>query len=169
MNPSLEDERRALLEQIEASRAVYRRMLTGEDKPPTAQRTGSGKGTSAGSSGRGRSAAVQWMMDNPLWVAGGVALLVWTAPRLLGKGKAAARRRKAAQAAARSRQAQPSSGTGRALLTAAVLLLRNPERLRTAARVATSAWQWLQRQRRLRSARTITAITPNARISTRVH
>ncbi len=167
MNPSLEDERRALLEQIEASRAVYRRMLVGEDKPRTAPRSLQGVVKGAGSGAR--SAPVQWMMDNPLWVAGGVALLVWAAPRLLGKGKAAARRRERARAEARARQAQAPSGTGRALLTAAVLLLRNPERLRAAARVAGSVWQWLQRQRRLRSEHTITMVTPTARIRTRQH
>jgi hypothetical protein len=143
MKPSLEDERRALLEQIEASRAVYRRMLT--DEP-----------TRSAASGRSvRSRGTAWMLDHPLWVAGGVALLVLMVPRI-----AARRRRSAAKQAAqptaqrRAGQNAPEmaarGNTLRALLTVAVLLLRDPARLRAAAQVAGSTWQWLQQRRRAR-------------------
>ncbi len=150
MKPSLEDERRALLEQIEASRAVYRRMLADE---PT-------RGAAAGTSVRSRGMA--WMLDHPLWVAGGVALLVLLAPRI-----AVRRRRSAAQPATQQttqrRAALPvpemaaRGGTLRALLTVAVLLLRDPARLRAATQVAGSAWQWLQRRRHARVQATTSA------------
>ncbi len=131
MKPSLEEERRALLEQIEASRAVYRRLLAGE--PSGAKVTVTTM--------RGRS--VSWMLAHPLWVAGGVALLVLLMPRIAGGS-----RRTAARRPLRAK----GGGTVRALLTVAALLLRNPERLRTATRFAASAWQWLQGRRHTRVA-----------------
>ena len=175
MTPSLEDERRALLEQIEASRAVYRRMLTGESpaggvrrswmvRPPS---TAAGSGSIAGQAvatgplpGRpltgGRSKAVQWAMDHPLWVAGGVALLVLLLPRAVEARQRRARSAKLRAASPagdvylqpeRRRQSGQGSGAGRALLTAALLLLRDPARLQAAGRLAGVAWRWLQRRR----------------------
>ncbi len=143
MKPSLEDERRALLEQIEASRAVYRRMLTDEPTRSAAS------GTSV------RSRGMTWMLDHPLWVAGGVALLVLMLPRIAARRRHAAAKQ-AAQPTAQQRagQSMPEmaarGGTLRALLTVAVLLLRDPGRLRAATQVAGSAWQWLQRRRHAR-------------------
>ncbi len=168
MKPSLEDERRALLEQIEASRAVYRRMLSGEPGDVHA-RSMSGPAQRGIASGgmQGRSPPVQWMMEHPLWVAGGVALLVLAAPRLLGAGRHAAQKRRENKRRARQRREQEPGGTARALVTAAMLLLRDPARMRMAARVAGSAWQWLQQRRR--PPKTITTVTPTARVTTRVH
>ncbi len=151
MKPSLEDERRSLLEQIEASRAVYRRMLSGE--PGTSAGADKLGGRPANRPPAGRSQAVQWMMEHPLWVAGGVALLVLIAPRMIRSSTGKLRQRRAQQRRAQQRQAQQqrrdeaSSGTMRALMTTAVLLLRDPARLRMAVRFTQSAWQWLQRRR----------------------
>lgn len=165
MKPSLEQERRALLEQIEASRAVYRRMLSGE---PAGSRSAPAPGVRHASAvqHRGRGKAVQWMMDHPLWVAGGVTLFVLVAPRLFGAGRHAAQRRRQEKQRAR-RQQEESSGTLRALLTAAVLLMRDPARLRAAARMANGAWQWLQRRRQ--PPKTVTRVGPSERVTTRVH
>lgn len=145
MKPSLEDERRALLEQIEASRALYRRMLSGEPGPAVARRTWhedtlSRHNSSAGTGQR----ALQWMVDHPLWVAGGVALIVLLAPRAMSAGKQMSRKR-----AVQRREPEPvqQGGTLRALLTAAVLLLRDPARMRAAARFAQTAWHWMQSRR----------------------
>lgn len=130
MKPSLEEERRALLEQIEASRAVYRRMLAGEAH------------TAGASPGK---RALQWATEHPAWVAAGVALLVLLAPRVIGSGRRAAARRKSAR---RPPEPPASGGTLRALLTVAALLLRDPARLRAAAAFAGSAWRWMQQRRR---------------------
>lgn len=175
MKPSLEDERRALLEQIEASRAVYRRMLAGE--------TGAAPLRSSRHARPGmpvapeqttvrqkvaQSPAVLWMMEHPLWVAGGVALLVLLAPRVMA---ATSRKRQASRRPAPAWRAapRPSGGAARALLTTAVLLLRDPARLRAAARMLGVGWQWIQQQRQKKSARTVTTVTPTARVTTRVH
>ena len=142
MKPSLEDERRALLEQIEASRAVYRRMLSDEASQRGARSLSQRDATATQGSAGER--AMQWMMDHPLWVAGGVALLVLVAPRVFGTSRRAARHK----AAHRQREPEPShGGTMRALLTAAALMLRDPARLRAAARIAQTAWHWMQRRR----------------------
>lgn len=169
MKPSLEDERRALLEQIEASRALYRRMLTGEQPggPQARMATGPGHRPVASGETPGRSQPVQWMMEHPLWVAGGVALLVLMAPRLLSAGRHAAQKRRANKRRERQWRERESPGTGRALLTAAVLLLRDPARLRMVSRIASTAWQWLQQRRR--PPKTVTTVTPTARVTTRVH
>ncbi len=165
MSVSLEDQRRALLEQIEASRAVYRRMLTGESTAGSARRSWTAHQPSATAGtvsisgplpGRplsgGRSKAVQWAMDHPLWVAGGVALLVLLLPRAVEARQRRARNAKMQadlpgnaylQAGVRGQ----GSGAGRALLTAALLLLRDPARLQAAGRLAGNAWRWVQSRR----------------------
>lgn len=171
MKPSLEDERRALLEQIEASRAVYRRMLAGDDAGPTPVVPSERSVRRAqGDAGRGR--AVQWMMDHPLWVAGGVALLVLVAPRVLGAGTQAARRRKQAKRRERERERASGGGTARALVTAAALLLRDPARMRAAIRYGQMAWGWIREKRNAKAsttAKTITTVTPDTRVTTRLH
>lgn len=177
MKHSLEDERRTLLEQIEASRAVYRRMLAGETGAAAARRSSVRHGLHAGTDGptmrqkAGQNPAVLWMMDHPLWVAGGVALLVLLAPKLLGTTAAVARKRRAARHREQERQAarDASGGTARALATAAVLLLRDPARMRAVARMAGSAWQWIRQQKQKKAARTVTTVTPTTRVTTRVH
>lgn len=143
MKSSLEDERRALLEQIEASRAVYRRMLSDEPGPgmasPSHARDATRQGRYAGAGTR----AMQWMMEHPLWVAGGVALVVLLLPRMTGAGKRDVRRNER-----RHREPEPrQGGTLRALLTVAALLLRDPARMRAATRIAQTAWQWMQQRR----------------------
>ncbi len=159
MSVSLEDQRRALLEQIEASRAVYRRMLSGESATVSVRHAGSPRlvsSTRPASSGAGmfagvrwsenRSKAVQWAMAHPLWVAGGVALLVWALPRMK-----TARRQKKQRAERRIEREQEvllrSPGIVRALLAAALLLMRDPGRMQAAGRLARMGWQWLQRRR----------------------
>lgn len=174
MKSSLEDERRALLEQIEASRAVYRRMLSGEpvsdlspsgaahrrlhgSAPAHAYSSASVMDTRASNFAAIRNRSAQWVRAHPLWMAGGVALLVLLAPRIIGGRARAARQRRARDRTASAdnemlaRQSR-SSGTLRALLTVTALLLRDPARLRAMASVAGSAWQWLQRRRHARLA-----------------
>lgn len=148
MKPSLEDERRALLEQIEASRTVYRRMLADEPLGATptgraAARSGAA-GDTAGATSLGQR-GMRWMFAHPLWVAGGVALLVLLAPRMMRRRRQAKARELTTPA---STAAMPSGGSWRALLTVTALLLRDPARLRTAMQLSAQAWHWLQRRRR---------------------
>ncbi len=167
MSVSLEDQRRALLEQIEASRAAYRRMLAGESAadvmpisvagrsvPQNSSVSFGGSGVTrarihaARTASGGRSQAVQWAMEHPLWVAGGVALLVLLLPRI-----ADARRHRSREQRRRdsdrdqAMQQVRGSGAARALLTAGLLLMRDPGRLQAAGRLLGTGWRWLQRWR----------------------
>lgn len=161
MKSSLEDERRALLEQIEASRAVYRRMLSDEPEP-TLMRQPHGPYTARQGRETGAGArAMQWMMEHPLWVAGGVALVVLLLPRVTGAGKRAAHRSERRQREPEPRQ----GGTLRAVLTAAALLMRDPARMRAAARIAQTAWQWVQQRRAAKAP----PLPPTTTRTTRLH
>jgi len=167
VKPSLEAERRALLAQIEASRAVYRRMLSGvpEDAghglSPNNQKEMQKGMHSEKIADFPRSRTLRWMMDHPLAVAASVSLLVWAAPRWWASrgramtGKTVARHGERSKVSKNERRQTdyhpPAEGTGRALLTAAVLLMRNPATMRTLSRVAGSAWDWFQQRRTHRS------------------
>ncbi len=157
MKASLEDERRKLLEQIEASRAVYRRMLSGEPVS-TASRTlpHGGLAPRQGYGVRRSERVLHWMTEHPLWVAGAVALLVLLAPRVVNA------RRRAARVAVSHLHRDPDhprrGGSLRALLTTTAVLLRHPAQLRAAERIAQSAWRWLQRRRGIASAIPATGI-----------
>ncbi len=162
MRPSLEDERRTLLAQIEASRAVYRRLLSGS--PGEASGSTSGV-TPPGARGRSSthspySRSVQWMTAHPIAVAAGVTLLVWAAPRWWQSrrrdkaGKQREDRMPRYRLPDQRRPAQqnlPTEGIGRALLTAAALLIRNPATVRSLSHAAGTAWQWFQQRRHHRS------------------
>lgn len=137
MKISLEEERRALLEQIEARRALYRRMLSGEGEdyqvtntlrqaighamPPHHNRIG------------------EWLRNHPVQVAAGVALLVWLVPRLIRRNDA--RSRNATQAVA----AGQGNGILKAIAGMMMILLRDPRQLQTTASMFGSAWRWLSR------------------------
>lgn len=136
MKTSLEEERRALLEHIEASRHVYRRMLSGETAGPLRTLT-------HGSSSRRSTASVnqkigQWVSDHPLQVATGVTLLVYLAPGLLRRIR---HRPKSGTKATAS-----GTGTGKAIAAVLMLLLQNPRRLEKTVSVLTMAWHWLHRK-----------------------
>jgi hypothetical protein len=176
MKPSLEEERSALLEQIEASRAVYRRMLAGEaGTSPSLGMTGARAGTPAATDRPtlrervAQSPVVLWMTDRPLWVAGGVALLVLMAPKIRNRAVAMVRKRRAARQRDLQQQAPRAvaSGTVRALLPVALLLLRDPARMRAIARLAGAAWQWLRKPRQKNPGQPITTLTPTTSVANR--
>ncbi len=194
MSLSLEEQRRALLEQIEASRAIYRRMLTGETVSsgaraapgarivvthgatdiPARQARSQAMAAAATRARELRTQALHWATEHPLWVAGGVTLLVLLLPRIAEARRARNSRRygtrdtaphemaaKAGKTGKSAHALQPqgmaplreqvrevqSLGIGRALLAATLLLLRDPARLKAASRVAGLAWHWLKRRR----------------------
>ncbi len=174
MKSSLEDERRTLLEQIEASRAVYRRMLAGEtiagSRPWVRHAADLHAELPAERSRRNR--ALQWVYAHPLQVAAAVALLVLLAPRIAGSSRTTARRKEARQ----QERALPSGGTLRALLTVAALLLRDPARLRAATAILGNVWRWLSRRKaapvmftRTTTTASTTAAAPSTHAGTRLH
>lgn len=142
MRTSLEDERRALLEQIEARRLVYRRMLTGDttDRSASPGRWPTSRRLPSGSALRIR----QWALDHPLVVAAGVAAIVGLSPYLYRR----VRSRKRSQALTPAAPSNPRAGTAKAIATVLILLLRDPRRLHTTARIASTAWQWFRRRTR---------------------
>lgn len=143
MRTSLEEERRNLLEHIEASRQIYRQILSGDaamPHTPRTLRTTSSDGTTVRWPGLSSDRQIgQWMSDHPLQIAAGVALLVWLMPGLIRR--------------VRSRRAMhttplapsPRAGTAKAIATVLILLLRNPRRLENTASVLNTAWRWLRR------------------------
>ena len=159
MKSSLEEQRHALLEQIEASRAVYRRMLSEANASSAARRPIR--------QGRLKHQAhvaertMQWMMDHPWYVAGGVALIVLLAPRLIGAVK---RPLHETPDPGLGSAPQHPTGTRRALLTAGALLLRDPARMHAVARLLQSAWQWMRQQRAAASSGAPSAMTRSARL-----
>lgn len=71
---SLEQERQALLAQIQSSRAVYRRMLVEADAPYQAQDVGMGRVNAIGATlTDGAGSAMQWAKQHPGLVAAGMA------------------------------------------------------------------------------------------------
>ena len=164
MRSSLEEERRALLAQIEESRAVYRRMLSGTPAdtvvhdaiPSNHNRTPADP-----YEGFPHSRTVRWVMDHPLAVAAAVSLLVWVGPRWWASRRRSESLKTLERSASRRKsdnkgQRQgfgdiPTEGTGRALLTAVALLMRNPATMRSISRTAGMAWQWFQKRRSHRS------------------
>jgi len=136
MKPSLEEERRALLEQIEASRAVYRRMLAGDEKSAAGSMTAANPRTSRGAQTFPRSRTVRWVMDHPWWVAFGVAAVVWAGPGGLKK------------VFGRARAAQPRGKTAvKGMTSLGAMLLRDQSKLRAAGRLAVMSLGLVQRWR----------------------
>lgn len=135
MRTSLEQERRTLLEQIEASRQMYRQMLSGDTA------TTHTRGTMVRRPGLSSDRQIgQWMSDHPLRIAAGVALLVWLTPGLIRRVRS--RRAKHTTSSAPS----PHAGTAKAIATVLILLLRDPRRLEHTASVLNTAWRWLKRR-----------------------
>jgi hypothetical protein len=137
MRMSLEEERRALLEQIEARRSLYRRMLSGdiEDR----KTTGTHRQTIGHANSPQHNRVGQWLLDHPLQVATGVALLVWLGPRLIRRNQARSKT---------VRQAPPAgqrTGIPKAISSMMLLLLRDPRQLQTTASMVSNFWRWLRR------------------------
>lgn len=139
MKISLEDERQALLERIEASRSLYRQILIGEvasGRLPTTPAAAARRSLSS----YGRHVR-DWVADHPLSTAAGVALLVWLAPSMMRRlrGRQAAR--------VRITEPDPRAGTIKALATVLILLLRHPRSLTLTDTALASVWRWLRYKR----------------------
>jgi hypothetical protein len=138
MRPSLEEERRALLEQMEASRAMYRRMLA--DSSPSAFLNAT-QGTSRTGSSFPQSRTVRWIMDHPFLLAAGVASLVW-----LGSGRGQFVRSRAEKI----RRTASGLPLLKGLTAFSVMLLRNRARWQSTVRLATIALHWIQQRQKSR-------------------
>ena len=137
MRISLEEERRALLEEIEVRRGLYRRMLSGDSEDyQTAgiHRQAGGQSVSPGYQRLG-----QWLLDHPLPVATGVALLVWLGPRLMRRYQT--RPTTVTQTPAAGQR----TGILKAIAGMMVIFLRDPRQLQTTARMVGNTWRWLRR------------------------
>lgn len=137
MRMSLEEERRALLEQIEARRSLYRRMLTGDSEDH--QTTGIHRQAIGHAIAPQHNRLGHWLLDHPVQAATGVALLVWLGPRLIRRNQA---RSKIAREAPVTGQ---RTGILKAIAGMMVLLLRDPRQLQTTASLISNTWRWLRR------------------------
>jgi len=135
MKISLEEERRTLLEDIEARRALYRRMLSGESEDY--QTTNTRRQAFGHAIPPHHHRLREWLRDHPLQVAAGVALLVWLVPRLIRRDQYRSRNAKQAQPAGQS------TGILKAIAGLMRILLRDPRQLQTTASMLSSAWHWL--------------------------
>jgi hypothetical protein len=172
---SLEEERQALLEQIHASRDAYRRMLRQSDTAE--EKNTESVGLIGKGSGFPRSMTVRWIMQHPYLCAAVATALVVAAPlagralatrRTAASANPAANRSRAAagdpirtRRTARTRStdmagssAAPAAGlvvAGRAaitgLATAAMMILRDPAKMRMAGRLLSTITGFVQARR----------------------
>jgi hypothetical protein len=162
---SLEQERQALLAQIQSSRAVYRRLLTEADAPE--QDAGAGRASAMGNTlTDGAGSAIQWVKQHPALaaagMAGAIAALLLARRRARRRAKSLARVRQQAPAQTRGGQlleeqsAVPRVARGVLVSTLAGLaqgMLRNPARMRYIARSMAVAMRYIRRWRNNAAAR----------------
>jgi hypothetical protein len=178
-SPSLRDERDALLEQIHASRATYRRMLAETDASDQNDTESHGHNISIVNKFP-RSMTMQWIKQHPYLTASAAAAVLLIAPRVVravAKRTAAMNRRSlganfagAIPPGVRMNPNVPAQNTGlmqdagvshggiskgaataRAVLTSlaaiATMVLRDPTKMRMAARIFSIASGFVQRRR----------------------
>jgi hypothetical protein len=165
-SPSLEEERQALLAQIQSSRAVYRRMLAEADAPePAEPNAGSRRANAIAATVTDRAgSAMQWAKEHPALVAAGVAGVV----AVLMMARRRARRRVGSREPVRDpvqtrgnqllnqQSAVPRVARGVLVSSLAGLaqgVLRNPARLRFAARAMPVVMGYVRRWRNNAAAR----------------
>jgi hypothetical protein len=105
---SLEDEKRALLEQIHSSRETYRRMLTGSDKPKRPNYALEHKLISVGEVGKfPRSMTMRWILQHPYASAATAATVTWLGTRTAKSAKSKRHDRSRAQLQSRPAYMRP--------------------------------------------------------------
>lgn len=156
---SLEEEKRRLLEQLENSRAVYRRMLTDSDAPVY--------GEAAPVIYDGYSHAVRyprsfpqsqtmrWIMRHPYLFAAGAAALVVASKKGLSKSRKKSTQHAAQQPAREVEQDSSSikkgiaaTTLGTSLVTTAAMVLRNPAQMQALMRAVGMAVNYYKSRRR---------------------
>lgn len=139
---SLEEEKRRLLEQLENSRAVYRRMLTNSEEPvheetPPVIYEGYAP-VSRYSKRFPQSQTMQWVMRNPYLFAAGAVALVAVGKK--GLSKSAAKSKKQPEQKPDNdnneslKKGIAATTLGTSLATTAAMVLRNPAQMRAVMR-----------------------------------
>lgn len=152
MSTTLEEERRALLEQIEASRAVYRRMLSSSDSNTRKGIAHSGTALLRNSvnptiaANFPRSHTIRWIVAHRWQLAIGVTAAII----LLGPGRKLANQPAMGKVSTKVRtkvRAIPRSGVAHAVVAAGTKLLSHRNSLRAAGKFAGLLMRWMQQQR----------------------
>jgi hypothetical protein len=151
---SLEEERQQLLQQLESSRAVYRRMLTDtgdeadEAMPPYVY---DGETVTVRRSGFPQSHTMRWIMRHPYLTGLGAFALI-----MAGKKGWAKTRKKAEPAPPRTaedndagnKKSIAATTLGTTLATTAAMMLRNPAQVQAAMRAVGVAMNYYKSRRR---------------------
>jgi hypothetical protein len=129
--PSLEEERRALLAQIEESREAYRHMLHPENTPAGSDASGR-PGDLQATEPFPRSATVRWIMDHPYLSALAVAsvLIMLRPPRRM-----------------MARAPKVRGPMLKGLTAMAAMLLRDPSKLRMAGNIFSAGRNFIRQRR----------------------
>lgn len=152
---SLEEEKRRLLEQLENSRAVYRRMLTDSEEPvygeasPVIYDSYSHAVTYPRSFPQ--SQTMRWIMRHPyLFAAGAAALVVAGKKGLSNSGKKPAKRAapEAESDSASVKKGIAATTLGTSLVTTAAMVLRNPAQMQALMRAVGMAVNYYKSRRR---------------------
>lgn len=145
---SLEEEKQRLLEQLENSRAFYRRMLTDADEPLHDEVPPTAYGY-APPAQRGRfpqSQTMRWAMEHPYLVAAGAAVLIMTARKGWSKTRRKAEPVQEEQNAG-IKKGIAATTLGTTLATTAAMMLRNPAQMQAAMRALTLAVNYYKSRR----------------------
>lgn len=154
---TLEEEKRLLLEQLESSRAVYRRMLTNTDDEPVYREAApviydGYTPVNPYPKRFPQSQTMQWIMRNPyLFAAGAVALAV---AGKKGLSKSAAKSKSQPEQEpdnnnnANLKKGIAATTLGTSLATTAAMVLRNPAQMRAVMRAIGVAFNYYKSRRR---------------------
>lgn len=137
MSPSLEQERRALLEQFESSRAVYRRMLNGNHTTQTASTLRRASAISRLGPDFPRSHTMRWVIEHRWQLALGAAALI-----LIRPGLQLAKRHNINKV-----RALPQNSKVKILTTTGMRLLQSRNSLHVAGRLASILLRLMQERR----------------------
>jgi hypothetical protein len=159
-SPSLEEERQTLLAQIQSSRAVYRRMLAEADAPePAEPNAAARRGNAIAATVADRAGtALQWAREHPALVAAGAAGVIaalmlirrQTRRRTVSRAQVRDVAHTRGNQLLREQSAVPRVARGVLVSSLAGLaqgVLRNPARLRFAARAMPVVMSYVRRWR----------------------
>ena len=130
MRSALEQERDLILEQIQASREIYRQILAA---PTSASATSKRK---IMPSDFPRSRTFRWIKDHPWITTSAFAALTWLGVNRLLRNR---------HTKYTSKKNSTASGPIKALLTIGAILIQNPSRLKIVGRLAGSLLEWVKK------------------------
>jgi hypothetical protein len=164
---SLEEQRRALLEHLHASRSTYREILSGDKKRGESVRIEGAIGAASLASldpQFPRSKTIRWIMDKPYLAAAAMVGIGVVIPKLFGTGRSTARKPQEKRRRRLAGLAAFGGSTLSSLLTIGTMLLRDPATLQSVMRIACRAAAYLgdYQSRRGRQATSQSATTKKA-------